>query len=109
MNALETFIKEKGLTKVTGKVLDLTKKVDKSIVGSYTRVLCNTTTGQSIFIKYFNKHNNFQISVNPTQWEDNGFYVTETDSDWVVNPDFQSSIDNFVKKGPTLKRGPITV
>jgi hypothetical protein len=67
MNALEKFVADRGLTEVTGKIFDLEKKDDnKSVVGLYTRVLCNTTTGQSIFIKYFAKHKNIMISVNPT-------------------------------------------
>lgn len=108
MNALEQFIIDRNLTKVTGKVKANLTKEDKREFGSFVRVLCDTTTGQQIYLKYFNDFDNFRIEVSPSKpgmkdW----YYINEFDKDDNLLPTFQQSLNNFIKKGPSLVMEPI--
>lgn len=108
MNALEQFIIDRNLTAVTGKVkLNLTKETRKEF-WSFVRVLCDTKTGQQIYLKYFEQYKNFRIEVSPSaKGLSDGFYISEFDIDWVLVENFQKSLDNFIKKGPSLVMEPI--
>jgi len=97
MNALTKFISKNGLTEVVSKNLYDLKTKDWKVVGSYSKVLHNTLTGQPIFIKHFIKYDNFKISVNDTEWH-KWFYINQYDKDWVEVQEFIDSLENFKSK-----------
>lgn len=101
-NPLSMFIKEKGLSEVAWRVCPLEKK-DGEVIWSFVRILCNTTTNQSIYLKHFIKYDNFQITVNASEGKNNGYYISQTDKDGVVNEDFELSLQRFIEKGPSLE------
>lgn len=103
MNELESYIVYNKMSEVTGKVFNLENKTSGEIVWLYTRVLHNTLTGQSIFLKYFFNRKNFMISVNPsskggTDW----FYISNISKEWEPVQEFTDSIANFKSKPASL-------